>query len=45
MLKRSSSPAAAAALFIVLSLLAAPFLAAQAPKVDIPYQKFVLDNG
>jgi len=40
-----SRRAAVAALVIGLSVLAAPFLAAQTPKVDIPYQKFVLDNG
>jgi len=43
-----SSPsrrAAAAALVAGLVVLAAPFLAAQTTKVDIPYQKFVLGNG
>ncbi|MEN6560999.1 MAG: pitrilysin family protein [Acidobacteriota bacterium] len=43
-----SSPsrrAAVAALAAGLVVLAAPFLAAQTAKVDIPYQKFVLDNG
>jgi len=33
------------AVFAVIAVLAAPFLAAQASKVDIPFQKFVLDNG
>ena len=33
------------AMFTILAVLAAPFLAAQAAKVDIPFQKFVLDNG
>ena len=45
MRKSLSNPAAAAALFIGLVVLAAPFLAAQTAKIDIPYQKFVLDNG
>jgi len=45
MRKSLSSPAAAAALAIAFAVLAAPFLAAQAAKVDIPFQKFVLDNG
>jgi zinc protease len=45
MRKSLSHPAAAAALLIGLVVLAAPFLAAQTSKVDIPYQKFVLDNG
>lgn len=43
-----SSPsrrAAMAALAAGLVVLAAPFLAAQTAKIDIPYQKFVLDNG
>jgi zinc protease len=34
-----------AALATLLFVLAAPFLAAQAAKIDIPYKKFVLDNG
>jgi zinc protease len=38
-------PAAAAALCVILAVLAVPFLAAQSAKIDIPYQKFVLDNG
>ena len=41
MRKSLSSPA----VFAVIAVLAAPFLAAQASKVDIPFQKFVLDNG
>jgi len=45
MRKSPSSPAAAAAVFIALVVLAAPFLAAQASKVDLPFQKFTLDNG
>src|SRR5512143_1606399 len=45
MRKASLIPAAAAALIIALGVTAAPFLAAQTPKVDVPYQKFVLDNG
>ncbi len=45
MRKPLSLTAAAAALFVALFVLAAPFLAAQTSKVDIPYQKFVLDNG
>lgn len=43
MRKTSSGPAVAAALLIVV--LTAPFLSAQTSKFDIPYQKFVLDNG
>jgi len=35
----------AAAVGAALIVLAAPFLAAQASKIDIPYQKFILDNG
>jgi zinc protease len=45
MRKSLSSPAAVAALVIGLVVLAAPFLAAQTAKIDIPYQKFTLDNG
>jgi len=45
MRKSLSVPAAAAAFVIGLVVLAAPFLAAQTSKVDIPFQKFVLDNG
>jgi zinc protease len=45
MRKRPFSPAAIAALTVLLAVLAAPFLAAQASKIDIPYQKFTLDNG
>src|SRR5512143_973317 len=45
MRKASLIPAAAAALIIALGVTAASFLAAQTPKVDVPYQKFVLDNG
>lgn len=45
MRKSLSVPAAAAAFVIGLAVLAAPFLAAQTSKVDIPFQKFVLDNG
>ncbi|MGZ5488913.1 MAG: M16 family metallopeptidase, partial [Candidatus Aminicenantales bacterium] len=45
MRKTSSNPAVAAALLIAFIVLAAPFLAAQASKIDIPFQKFVLDNG
>jgi zinc protease len=45
MRKRPFSPAAVAALLIGLCVLVAPFLAAQAFKIDIPYQKFTLDNG
>jgi zinc protease len=45
MRKSLSSPAVAAALLIAFIVLAAPFLAAQASKVDISFQKFVLDNG
>ena len=45
MRKFSSAQAAVAALFIGLVVLAAPFLAAQTAKIDIPYQKFTLDNG
>ena len=45
MLRHPSRPAAVAALLIALAVLAAPALRAQAAKVDIPYQKFVLDNG
>jgi zinc protease len=37
--------AAAAAVVALLAVLAVPFAAAQAAKIDIPYQKFVLDNG
>ncbi len=45
MRKFSSAPAAVAALLIGLAVLAVPFLAAQTAKIDIPYQKFTLDNG
>ena len=45
MRKSLSSPAAVAALLIGFAVLAAPFLAAQTAKIDIPYQKFTLDNG
>ncbi|MGZ5424621.1 MAG: M16 family metallopeptidase, partial [Candidatus Aminicenantales bacterium] len=45
MRKSLSHPAVAAALLIAFIVLAAPFLAAQASKIDIPFQKFVLDNG
>jgi zinc protease len=45
MRKTSSYPAVAAALLIAFIVLTAPFLAAQASKIDIPFQKFVLDNG
>ena len=45
MRKSLSSPAAVAALLIGFIVLATPFLAAQTAKIDIPYQKFVLDNG
>ena len=45
MRKSLSSPAAVAALLIGFVVLAAPFLAAQTAKIDIPYQKFTLDNG
>ena len=45
MRKTLSRPAAGAALLIAVIVLAAPFLAAQTSKIDIPYQKFVLDNG
>jgi len=45
MRKTSFLRTAVAALIIVLGVIAAPFLAAQTPQVDIPYQKFVLDNG
>jgi len=45
MRKPLPSPAAAAAVFIALVVLTTPFLAAQTAKVDIPFQKFVLDNG
>jgi zinc protease len=44
MRKSLSLTAAIAAGFVVLVVLAAP-LAAQTSKVDIPFQKFVLDNG
>ena len=40
---RPAIPAALAA--VLLFAAAAPFLAAQGSKIDIPYQKFVLDNG
>jgi zinc protease len=45
MRKFSSAPAAVAALLIGFAVLAAPFLAAQTAKIDIPFQKFTLDNG
>ncbi len=45
MRKFSSAPAAFAALLIGFAVLAAPFLAAQTPRIDIPFQKFTLDNG
>jgi zinc protease len=45
MRKFSPAPAAVAALVIGLAVLAVPFLAAQTAKIDIPYQKFTLDNG
>jgi len=45
MRKFSSAPAAVAALLIGFAVLAAPFLAAQTPRIDIPFQKFTLDNG
>ena len=45
MRKSLSGRAAVAALLVGLIVLAAPFLAAQTSKVDIPFQKFVLDNG
>ncbi|RPJ03372.1 MAG: insulinase family protein, partial [Candidatus Aminicenantes bacterium] len=45
MRKSLRSPAAAAAVFVAFVVLAAPFLAAQASKVDLPFQKFTLDNG
>jgi zinc protease len=40
-----SRGAAAAALFAILAVLSVPFAGAQTAKIDIPYQKFVLDNG
>jgi zinc protease len=45
MRKRPFSPTAVAALTVLLAVLAAPYLAAQTAKIDIPYQKFTLDNG
>ncbi|HOW84449.1 MAG TPA: pitrilysin family protein [Candidatus Aminicenantes bacterium] len=45
MRKSPSRRAAVAALAAGLVVLAAPFLAAQTAKIDIPYQEFVLDNG
>ena len=45
MRKSLSGPAAAAAFVIGMIVLAAPFVAAQTSKIDIPFQKFVLDNG
>ncbi|MGB8958254.1 MAG: insulinase family protein, partial [Candidatus Aminicenantales bacterium] len=45
MRKPLSVPAAVAAFVIGLVVLAAPYLAAQTSKIDIPFQKFVLDNG
>lgn len=45
MRKPQSSPAAVAALLVGLLVLAAPVRAAETAKVDIPYQKFTLDNG
>ncbi len=45
MRKPSLVPAAVAALAILLGVLAAPVRAAETAQVDIPYQKFVLDNG
>jgi zinc protease len=45
-MRRSPSRRAAVAVLIAgLVVLAAPFLAAQTANVDIPFQKFVLDNG
>jgi zinc protease len=43
--KPSSFPAAVAALAILIGVLAAPLRAAETGKIDIPFQKFVLDNG
>jgi len=43
--KTQSSPAAVAALLVGLLVLAAPVRAAETAKVDIPFQKFTLDNG
>ncbi len=45
MRKSLSRPAAVAALLLALAVLAAPYVAAQTPRIDIPFQKFVLDNG
>jgi zinc protease len=45
MRKSLSFPAAAAALLVGLLVLAPPVRAAETAKVDIPYQKFTLDNG
>jgi zinc protease len=45
MRKSLSAATVAAACFVALVVAAAPFLAAQPAKIDIPYQKFVLDNG
>ena len=42
---RAAAPISRFLLTVFLLVLAAPFLAAQAAKIDIPYQKFVLDNG
>lgn len=45
MRKSLSLPAAVAALLVGLLVLAAPVRAAETTKVDIPFQKFSLDNG
>ncbi len=45
MRKSLSFPAAVAALLVGLLVLAAPVRAAETAKVDIPFQKFTLDNG
>jgi zinc protease len=45
MRKTSFLTAAVAALIVLLGVLAAPVRAAETAKVDIPFQKFVLDNG
>jgi zinc protease len=42
---RNSLRTATAVIFIALMILAAPVRAAEWSKIDIPFQKFVLDNG
>ncbi|MBE3129399.1 MAG: insulinase family protein, partial [Acidobacteria bacterium] len=45
MRKSLTLPAAIAALLVGLLVLAVPMRAAETAKVDIPFQKFTLDNG